>query len=199
MTFRALVQQAMPSVVDICGEVAREMTRDWLRRQIVKNNGAVRISGPVGGESPAPPEGCPFCAAGKKLAAAHLYLDRLGRANGEFVVIYQRLALQQCEEADDALQRAPADMDPRTVVLQAQVTEIQALLSVPVASHQAGGLDRKVWGAADLCMDLAQRFNSEGAQAERRAQELDRQAGDLDRRAQERMAHVVEGQGTVVA
>lgn len=193
MTFRALAQQALPPLVEMCADVLKEVGRDWLRTKMVNGHQAVQVAGPVRGESPSAPEGCPFCAAGKKLAAAHLYLDRLGRAQGEYRAIYQRLALQQCEEADDALQRAPADLDPRTVALLAQVTEIQAVLSTPTAAYQAAAIDRKVWAAADLCMDLAQRFNSEASQAERRAQDMEAQARELERRAQERMAHVVEG------
>ena len=193
MTLRALAQQALPSVVEVCADVLKEVGRDYLRRKMVNGHQAVQVAGPVRGEAPQPPEGCPYCAAGTKLAAAHLYLDRLGRADGEFRAIYQRLAVQQVEEADDALQRAPADLDPRTVVLLAQVTEIQAVLSTPTAAYQSAAIDRKVWLAADLCMDLAQRFNSEASQAERRAQDLEEQAKELERRAQERMAHVVEG------
>jgi len=172
---REIGKQFGPAVVEFCGEVAREALRDWLRKRTFETRADAV---PQTGESPPKDEGCPFCAAARRLAAAHLYLTQIPRspANTE---TYKQLALKEVREAGDALLRAPADLDPRTTVLVSAVTTVEVSLSRPGAAVDVYGLATQTEAAGRLALELAERYQAAVGRGEDMARRMDERLAGL--------------------
>jgi len=178
---------AAPYVLEACGEFGKTFARN-LARDLILKPAMVRAS--TRGEAPPDHVGCPYCAAAKALASAHLYLAR-ARDRAVEVPTYLELARRQVTAANDALMAGPLDGDTRLVVLTRQIMEVEAVLSTPLAEAQLPFLVDRAWTASQTALDLAERYQRDVDRGKQMADEVDAHVHAMEAQVLEVEAKVV--------
>lgn len=155
------------ALVDTGFEAARALALDSIHRGILTARPQVATTSTPVGETP-PAHGCPFCAVGRNLAAAHRYLLRT-RANPDMAELYRHLAFQEVQKAATELNIAGEAM-PGTpgLELTRRVINLSVALSKPLSQAEIEVLISEVWDVGERAWDVAEGRNVKPGQADSR-------------------------------